>query len=243
MSITVSSEAMSVRSDPVITGDPRVDDLEPYRRELTGYCYRMLGSGSRPRTPSKRRWSGPGGTSTASRAARRVRSWLYRIATNVCLDMLRGRQRRARPMELGPSSPADPAHLGPMARRARPGWHPSPTPGSARERGPGRAGRQPGVHPAGLRGRSPAPAGPPTGGAHPVRGPAVAGHRGGRAARHFGGVGQQRAPAGPGHASPSARSSAASRRSCPSTSSPLLARYVDAFERYDMSRLVSAAPR
>jgi RNA polymerase sigma-70 factor (ECF subfamily) len=40
-----------------------------------------------------------------------VRSWLYRIATNVCLDMLRGRQRRARPMELGPSSPPDERHL------------------------------------------------------------------------------------------------------------------------------------
>src|SRR2546426_9438321 len=43
-----------------------------------------------------------------------VRSWLYRIATNVCLDMLRGRQRRARPMELGPSSPPEESHLGPM---------------------------------------------------------------------------------------------------------------------------------
>lgn len=40
-----------------------------------------------------------------------VRSWLYRIATNVCLDMLRGRERRARPMELRPSSPPDPVHL------------------------------------------------------------------------------------------------------------------------------------
>src|SRR5207237_1168443 len=43
-----------------------------------------------------------------------VRSWLYRIATNVCLDMLRGRQRRARPMELGPSSPPEESFLGPM---------------------------------------------------------------------------------------------------------------------------------
>jgi RNA polymerase sigma-70 factor (ECF subfamily) len=43
-----------------------------------------------------------------------MRSWLYRIATNVCVDMLRGRKRRARPMEMGPSSAPEPSNLGEM---------------------------------------------------------------------------------------------------------------------------------
>src|SRR3984893_9599960 len=77
------------------------DKLEEYRRELTGYCYRMLGSG----------FEADGFEGRSS-----VRSWLYRIATNICLDMLRGRQRRALPMDLGPSSPPVEAMLG--------DWHP-----------------------------------------------------------------------------------------------------------------------
>jgi RNA polymerase sigma-70 factor (ECF subfamily) len=47
-----------------------------------------------------------------------VRSWLYRIATNVCIDMHRQVQRRARPMEMGPASPPDESHLGPVLPEA-----------------------------------------------------------------------------------------------------------------------------
>ena len=104
---------MASRSDnTALAGQPEA--LEDYRRELTGYCYRMLGSGFEAddavQETMLRAWRSSGQFEGRSS----VRSWLYRIATNVCLDMLRGRQRRARPMELGPPSAPDEAFLGQM---------------------------------------------------------------------------------------------------------------------------------
>ncbi|HZU20700.1 MAG TPA: sigma-70 family RNA polymerase sigma factor [Gaiellaceae bacterium] len=98
-------------------------ELEQYRKELVGYCYRMLASPFEAEDAVQETMIRAWRAYDRFEGRSALRSWLYRIATNVCLDMLSGRERRARPMDLGPSGapvienlnvPGDVAWLQPM---------------------------------------------------------------------------------------------------------------------------------
>src|SRR5215471_7478108 len=94
-----------------------IGDLEPHRRELTGYCQRIVGASEADDAVQEtmlRAWRASAGFDGRSS----VRAWLYRIAASTCLDLLRGRERRGRlgqrlqasaEVSAAPASSADPA--------------------------------------------------------------------------------------------------------------------------------------
>ncbi|MFZ3568549.1 sigma-70 family RNA polymerase sigma factor [Streptomyces sp. BH097] len=90
-----------------------LDDLEKHRVELTGYCYRMLGSAFEAEDAVQdtmvRAWR----SFDKFEGRSSLRSWLYRIATNVCLDSLNAGNKRARPMDLTAAAPLAQAALNP----------------------------------------------------------------------------------------------------------------------------------
>lgn len=93
---------------PAASAPASAADLEAafahHRRELTGFCYRMLGAGSEAEDAVQETMVRAWKAFDRFEGRASLRSWLYRIANNVCIDMLRSPQRRARPMDLGPSS-------------------------------------------------------------------------------------------------------------------------------------------
>ena len=113
---------------------PAFGQLDEYRPELTAYCYRMLGSPFDAEDAVQdafvRAWRSR--DQFEGRAA--LRSWLYRIATTVCIDMLNSKERRIRPMDLGPAKEPVASNLN---TRPEATWiEPIPTPMITPERDP-----------------------------------------------------------------------------------------------------------
>lgn len=98
-------------SDAIVTEAGREQDilvrLDRYRPELIGYAYRLLGSVFEAEDAVQESMVRAWRAIDRFEGRSALRTWLYRIVTNVCFDMLKGRQRRARPMDLGPASSAE----------------------------------------------------------------------------------------------------------------------------------------
>lgn len=93
-------------------------ELEVHRAALTGHCYRILGSPADAEDAVQEAMVRAWRSRDRFEARASLQTWLYRIATNVCLDTLSDRSRRARPMEEGPAGTVDDA----LETRPRTHW-------------------------------------------------------------------------------------------------------------------------
>lgn len=94
-------------SAPTATSSESVESIEQYRTELTGYCYRMLGSAFDAEDAVQETMTRAWRAFDRFEGRSSVRTWLYTIANNVCFDTMHSNKRRARPMDLSEARSAD----------------------------------------------------------------------------------------------------------------------------------------
>ncbi|GII99845.1 RNA polymerase sigma-70 factor (ECF subfamily) [Sediminihabitans luteus] len=112
MTETIAAGTAVTTRDDLPTLDGLGDALDAYRRELTGYCYRMLGSSFEADDAVQDTFVRAWRSYERFEGRSSLRSWLYRIATNVCFDALAGRQRRERPVDMTAARTAELENLG-----------------------------------------------------------------------------------------------------------------------------------